>query len=106
MRWLIATILVVPAVLGAQVSDSAARPPVRRSIRLCAGGDVTLGTNLDSAWARMAAQRLSALYSLSADPDSLVPQLKPFIGGADVLLVNVEGAIGAGYAEKKCGPKS
>ena len=31
---------------------------------------------------------------MSADPDSLAPQLRPFLTGADLVLLNIEGAIG------------
>jgi poly-gamma-glutamate capsule biosynthesis protein CapA/YwtB (metallophosphatase superfamily) len=43
---------------------------------------------------------------LRADPDSIAPLLKPFLSGADLVLLNVEGAIGAGPAPQKCGPRS
>lgn len=72
-------------------ADSAARPP----LRLCAGGDVTLGTNL-GGWN---GGRL-------AEPDSLLAPLRPLFAAADVALVNVEGAIGEGPAPSKCGPNS
>lgn len=75
-------------------------------IRLCAGGDVTLGTNLDPAWAKFAADTLWQRFGLRSHPDSLALALKPFLGGADVVLLNVEGAIGAGPAPRKCGPRS
>lgn len=80
--------------------------PSFQPIRVCAGGDVTLGTNLDRAWQKMAAHRLASLYSMSADPDSLAAQLRPFLTGADVVLLNVEGAIGQGPAESKCHARS
>lgn len=107
MTKLIAAGLLGLALSGASAqTDSATVPPVHRSltrpVRVCAGGDVTLGTNLDPAWAKMAATRLSQLYSVSAEPDSLAQQLKPFLEGADVVLLNVEGAIGAGKADRKC----
>jgi hypothetical protein len=80
--------------------------PLSRPVRVCAGGDVTLGTNLDPVWAKYAADTLWQLYSLRPDPDSLAPRIKPFIGGADLVLLNIEGAIGAGHAPRKCGPRS
>src|SRR5687767_2753821 len=40
-------------VVARPVSDS-----TRRSLRLCSAGDVTLGSNLDSLWARSAAANL------------------------------------------------
>ncbi|MEP6491382.1 MAG: CapA family protein [bacterium] len=80
--------------------------PLSVPIRVCAGGDVTLGTNLDPAWAKYAADTLRMRFGLRPDPDSLVTTLRPFFAGADLVLVNVEGAIGAGPAPRKCGPKS
>jgi Bacterial capsule synthesis protein PGA_cap len=76
-------------------------------VRLCAGGDVTLGSNLDPRWARTAAEKLRAEYGLSAHPASLLAPLRPLVADADVVLLNVEGAIGQGpVAERKCGPRS
>ena len=80
--------------------------PRSAPFRICAGGDVTLGTNLDPTWARFAADTLRSRYGLRSDPDSLAQTLKPFVQGADVLLLNVEGAIGAGPAPRKCGPRA
>ena len=40
------------------------------------------------------------------DADSLLAPLRPLVRGADVLLVNLEGAIGEGEAPAKCGPAS
>jgi hypothetical protein len=73
---------------------------------LCAGGDVTLGTNLDPVWARRAADTLWRQFGLRSDPDSLTKALRPLVAGADVVLLNVEGAIGEGPAQAKCGPRS
>lgn len=77
-----------------------------RPIRVCAGGDVTLGTNLDPAWARIAEDSLRTVFGRSPDPDSLAPALSPFLAGGDLVLLNIEGAIGEGPAPKKCGPRS
>jgi hypothetical protein len=77
-----------------------------RSFRVCAGGDVTLGTNLDPAWAKDAAKKLSDDFGMSPDPDSLAPQLRPFLAGADLVLLNIEGAIGAGPFQRKCARNS
>jgi hypothetical protein len=89
-------------------ADTVAKVPHRLSapFRVCAGGDVTLGTNLDLSWARHAADTLWQQFGLRADPDSIAPLLKPFLSGADLVLLNVEGAIGAGPAPQKCGPRS
>ena len=73
-----------------------------RPLRVCAGGDVTLGTNLDTAWARKAHARMRDLWRMSDDPDTLLVPLKPLLADADIVLLNVEGAIGAGYAPRKC----
>ena len=78
------------------------RPP----IRVCAGGDVTLGTNLDTAWMRRGAARLRAEHGVSGDPASLLAPLRPLFADADIVLVNVETAIGLGPAKTKCGPRS
>lgn len=75
-------------------------------MRVCAAGDITLGTNLDTAWARMGAQRLRAQFGASAAPDSLLAPLRPLFADADVLVLNVEMAIGSGPFERKCGPRS
>jgi hypothetical protein len=79
---------------------------IRPPLRLCAGGDVTLGTNLDTLWAKTAAKKLRAEFGMSDAPDSLLAQLKPFFADADVVLVNVEGAIGAGFVPPKCGRRA
>jgi len=77
-----------------------------RPLRLCAGGDVTLGSNLDPKWARFAADTLRRRFGMSPLPDSLARQLTPFVAGADVVLLNIEGAIGSGPAPPKCKPRS
>ena len=76
------------------------------NLRLCAGGDVTLGSNLDTVWATNAEANLWSRFARRADPDSMLTPLRAFFGDADIILVNIEGAIGAGPVEKKCGPKS
>lgn len=106
------TALVAPSIFAQSATQSAPdstaprTATLSRPFRVCAGGDVTLGTNLDTVWARQSARRLAVSYGLSADPDSLAPQLRPFLEGADLVLLNIEGAIGAGPAPRKCSPKS
>ncbi len=78
----------------------------KRVTRLCAAGDVTLGTNLDSLWARNASANLLARYGRYDHPDSLLSPLRGLFADADVVLINVEGAIGEGPFEKKCNPRS
>lgn len=99
--------LLVPAVAGAQADTASRQPPrLSRSVRICAGGDVTLGTNLDPYWARFAADTLRRFYGRSPEPDSLVVPLAPLFAGADIILVNLEGAVGEGPAPQKCGRRS
>lgn len=73
--------------------------PGRRTFadaRVCAGGDVTIGTNLDTSWA---ARRGVDPFP---DPDRLVSPLAPLVADAQIVLLNVEGAIGEGPAPRKC----
>lgn len=87
----------------AQAGGPGTLRPLSAPFRVCAGGDVTLGTNLDAKWARLAADTLWRQYGLRSDPDSLIRALRPFVSGADLVLVNVEGAIGTGpVATPKC----
>ncbi|HEU4565015.1 MAG TPA: CapA family protein [Gemmatimonadaceae bacterium] len=80
-----------------------ARDSAATGVRVCAGGDVTVGTNLDTTWVRMAARRLRTRVRALPNPDSLLAPLRPLVRDADVVLVNVEGAIGTGAVEKpKC----
>ena len=105
-----AVISAAPRASAAQTKDSLARQDstprhvdtTRAPIRLCAGGDVTLGTNLDSVWAKTAARKLRADFGMSSAPDELIAPLRPLFADADVVLINVEGAIGAGDAPRKC----
>ena len=89
------------ALAVALVSPITAQPPSRRDVRVCAGGDVTLGTNLDTSWV-LAKARAGARPAALPDPWPLLAPLRPLVTGADVLLLNVEGAIGAGRAPRKC----
>jgi Bacterial capsule synthesis protein PGA_cap len=85
-------------------ADANQRPP--RDIRVCAGGDVMLGNNLDTLWARRSAARLGEPVPPQPDPDSLLAPLRPLLVDADIVLLNVEGAIGEGPAPPKCRPGS
>ncbi len=80
--------------------------PLHAPIRVCAGGDVTLGTNLDTAWAARAHRRMRETLHRSDEPDSLLSPLRSLFAGADIALVNVESAIGEGPSPSKCGPTS
>jgi len=74
------------------------------SVRVCAGGDVTLGTNLDSTWGRIATGVAKGNWRAALIPaDSLVSPLVPFFSGADIVLFNAEGAFGDdSVADDKC----
>ena len=65
-----------------------------------------LGTNLDTAWTATVAARLRRSVPALPDPDSLLRPLRPLVRGADVVLLNIEGAVGEGEAPAKCGPSS
>lgn len=76
-------------------------------VRVCAGGDVTLGTNLGAGWVENASRRYGMRVEPFPDPDSLLAPLRPLVADADVVLLNVEGAIGEGPpARRKCAPGS
>ncbi|MEO5567778.1 MAG: CapA family protein [Gemmatimonadaceae bacterium] len=94
--------LVLPDTIVAKASADS----TRKALRLCSAGDVTLGSNLDSLWERTAAVALWERYARRADPDSLLAPLQNLFADADVVLLNVEGAIGDGPFMKKCGPRS
>jgi hypothetical protein len=87
------------------VQDTTPPLPIRVPVRVCAGGDMTFGTNLDTAWAKIGAHRLRQL-GRSPEPDSLLAPLRPLFADADVLLLNVETAMGTGPATRKCGPRA
>jgi len=94
--------------------DSAPRDPtvvggaldVTRTVRICAGGDVLLGNNLDTLWAGRASARFGIPVKPFPDPDALLAPLRPLVRDADLVLLNVEGAIGEGPAPPKCRPGS
>ena len=67
-----------------------------RPVRVCAGGDVMLGSDLDTTWA--VRRGVPAL----PDPFDLMAPLRPVAADADIVLLNVEGAIGSGPAPRKC----
>jgi len=86
--------------------DTLAPRPVSAPVRVCAGGDVTLGTNLDTAWANRASKHMREVLRRSDSPASLIAPLRPLFASADIALVNVESAIGEGPSPSKCGPNS
>jgi hypothetical protein len=87
-------------------NDTLAPRRLHGPVRVCAGGDVTLGTNLAPDWASVASERLRTRFRRADDPASLIAPLRPLVRGADVVMVNVESAIGEGPAPLKCGPLS
>lgn len=62
-------------------------------LQICSGGDVLLGTNI-------------GFPTLRLSPDSVLAPLKPLVARADIVLLNIEGAIGSGPVASKCGPNS
>src|SRR5687768_10746674 len=96
----VVTAALLPATLAAQDVESAADttppPPARRPARVCAGGDITLGTNLDAAWARAADRRVRQQFGITPDPMTLMTPLRQLFGDADLVLLNVETALGDG----------
>jgi hypothetical protein len=91
----------------AAAPDTTPPAPEPRALRVCAGGDITLGTNLDTAWARKGALRFREQFGIAPEPKTLLAPLRQLFGDADVVLLNVETAIGSGpVKEPKCGPRS
>jgi hypothetical protein len=89
----------------APASDSAGQRTDSSVVRVCAGGDVTLGTNLDTGWVRRETGHALDSATVLRSPDSLVAPLRPLVSGANIVLLNVEGAIGEGAApDAKCVP--
>jgi hypothetical protein len=80
--------------------------PVLAEALICAGGDVMLGSNLDTAWARTVHGTASGAPLPLPPPDVLVEPLRPMLSDAAVVLINVEGAIGEGPVSGKCRPGS
>lgn len=94
---------IAPAQRPAAAADTIAA--VRRSsgnVRICAGGDLTLGTNLDTAWMARAARARDSIDPALPGPDSLLAPLRPLVDSADIVLLNIEGALGDDPAPEKC----
>jgi len=108
---LLAALALAEAPLDAQPRNRPRTRPVRADtaagVRVCAGGDVTLGTNLDTTWVHTARSRLGRRVPALPPPDSLLAPLRPLLADADVVLLNVEAAIGEGRINRqKCAPGS
>jgi poly-gamma-glutamate capsule biosynthesis protein CapA/YwtB (metallophosphatase superfamily) len=80
-------------------------------LRVCAGGDITLGTNLDSVWVRRMTWTVpdsvagddSTRLSRLASPEALIAPVRRLTSEAAVVLFNAEGAIGDGpVTDPKC----
>lgn len=115
MRFTRSTLLLIAAValytLPADAQSRRRSRPVPQDttagVRVCAGGDVTLGTNLDTAWVHTARARYGRRFAALPRPDSLLEPLRPLLADADVVLWNVEGAVGDGRVNRqKCAPGS
>jgi poly-gamma-glutamate capsule biosynthesis protein CapA/YwtB (metallophosphatase superfamily) len=76
------------------------------AIRICAGGDLLLGNNLDTLWAGRASARVGFRVPPFPNADSLLAPLGSMVADADVVLLSIEGAIGEGPAPRKCRPGS
>jgi poly-gamma-glutamate capsule biosynthesis protein CapA/YwtB (metallophosphatase superfamily) len=107
------TALALVAATAAGLHAQPHREPGRRpradtasTVRVCSGGDVTMGTNLDTAWVWTASARAGRRIAAFPDADSVLEPVRRLMSGADVVLLNVEGAIGEGPAPRKCGPNS
>lgn len=87
-------------------TDTIATRALSLPVRVCAGGDVTLGTNLDRAWSRDATVKMRETFGLGDSPSELLAPLKPLVASADILLLNIESAIGRGRTPSKCGKRS
>jgi len=72
------------------------------AVRVCGGGDMMLGSNLDTTWAIHAGERLGRTIEAIPDPYSLAKPLVDLLADADIAVLNVEGAIGKGSAPPKC----
>ncbi len=100
LTWYALLALLCTGAAGARAQD--VEPPRDSLLRVCAGGDVTLGTNLDSAWVARAAPRSGPGARILIAPDTQLAPIRVLVAGADVVLLNIEGAIGEGPAPRKC----
>ena len=82
--------------LALAVLAAAAVARAQDTLRVCAGGDVTLGVNADTV-VRHGKKIPPAVWPA---PGSLVAPLVPLFADADVVLLNAEGAIGDSSADK------
>ncbi|HWO87776.1 MAG TPA: CapA family protein [Gemmatimonadales bacterium] len=95
--------VLLPFAVAVPLVALAATAPARRgTVTICAGGDVMLGSNIpDRGGAPPERPGPSA-----AELELLVAPLRPLLAHANVVLLNVEGAIGSGPAPRKCALRS
>ncbi len=89
------------ALVGAVLAIAAAAPAgagAQEPVRICAGGDVTLGINADTL--ALAGKGHRVPVAAWPEPAALLAPIAPLFGDADIVLLNVEGAIGEGPATK------
>jgi hypothetical protein len=94
--------LVVAGVAHAEAARANGVARDSASVRVCAGGDVTLGTNLDTSWVRLGLKHRRRPVPALPSPDALLAPLAPLVADADIVLLNLEGAIGEGPSMQKC----
>jgi hypothetical protein len=87
-------------------NDTIAVSKLHGTVMVCAGGDVTLGTNLDKGWSTTASADMRARFGASDEPAALLAPLRPIVSASDILLLNIESAIGEGRTASKCGVRS
>jgi hypothetical protein len=105
------------AVLGGAATAAAQEVPVdsmavrvtqdsTHTLRVCAGGDVLLGNNLVTDTTDTPRRgRMRARTPIP--PATIIAPLRPLLEDADIVLLNVEGAIGEGpVSRQKCRPGS
>lgn len=92
--------------LRSAVPEPVAHRPALPDALFCAGGDVMLGSNLDTSWARAAHGSRGGDGLPLPPPASFIEPLRSLVDDAAVVLVNVEGAIGEGPVSAKCRPGS
>ncbi|MFI5231010.1 MAG: CapA family protein [Gemmatimonadales bacterium] len=93
--------IAVALTLPCGAADARAQGVPRSDVRVCAGGDVSLGTNLDTAWVRNKFDRGRPVRPLP-NPRVLLAPVSPLVTPAAIVLLNIEGAIGEGPAPRKC----
>ena len=89
----IATFLLATCLVGFQPKPVRAQQADSALIRICAGGDVLLGNNLDTLWAGRASARVGFRVPPFPNADSLLAPLGSLVTDADLVLLNIEGLV-------------